>query len=207
MIYFVPSHPISGTSLNVTWGRGCVEVRKRETSLIVINAYHTDCYPHPAQYTRISPLGYCNSLLIGLLALPYTTPCRQSSISSLMNLIQCYSSTPHALLTQSALQSVTRFHVIRFSLYSPSHPQHGLATSLTSSPNIPHFSHYDRHIGFLAIPHSNQNFSQLRAFVPVDVLPPNTHLACSLIFPDLSRCLLLSEDVPSHSLNCILRYI
>lgn len=209
MISFVPSDPTCGTSLNVTWGGGCVEVRKRATSVIVVNVHHTDgdCYPHQVQYTRTSPLGYCNSLLIGLLALPYTTPCRQFSISSLVNLIQCYSSTPCPPLTQSALQSLTMSHLTRFSLYSPSHPQHGLATSLTSSPNIPHFSHHGRHIGFLAIPHSNQNFSQLRAFVPVDVLPPNTHLTCSLIFPDLSRCLLFSEDFPNHSLNCILKYI
>lgn len=104
LISFVPSYPTSGTSLNAPWGRGCVEVRKRETSVIVVNDYHTDCdcCPHPVQYTRISPLGYCSSLLIGLLALPCTTLCRQFSIRTLMDLIQYYS-TPHPRLTQSAL--------------------------------------------------------------------------------------------------------
>lgn len=134
LISSVPSYPTCGTSLNVRWGGGCVEVRKRAISVIVVNAHHTDgdCYPHPVQYTRISPLGYCNSLLIGLLAVPYTTPCRQFSISSLMNLIQCYSSTPCPPLTQSALHSLTMSHLTRFSLYSPSHPQHGLAASYIS---------------------------------------------------------------------------
>lgn len=56
---------------------------------------------------------------------------------------------------------------------------------------FPHFSCHGRHIGFIAVPQIYKKFSQFRAFAPVglcdkNVLPWDVHLACSLVFWDLS---------------------